>query len=143
MSSTNHPAPNGLASERTIASQRTILVVDDAEDCLTTLDLILETLPGVVVRAAKSAENALAVLETANVCAVVTDVHLPRMSGLDLIAHIRAQPCSQELPIVVLSADTNPDTPAEALRLGADAYFSKPFSPAAVRKKLEELIHAQ
>jgi CheY-like chemotaxis protein len=143
MSNSNHSAQRTSPPQHTGPARRTILVVDDAEDCLTTLDLVLETLPGVVVQAAPSAESALMVLETVDVCAVVTDVHLPRMSGLELMAHIRAQPRWKGLPVVVLSADTNPDTPEQALRLGADAYFSKPFSPGAVRKKLEELIHAK
>ena len=39
-------------------------------------------------------------------------------------------------------ADTDPETPARALGLGANAYFAKPYSPSAMRKKLEELIHA-
>jgi DNA-binding response OmpR family regulator len=43
---------------------------------------------------------------------------------------------------MVVSADTDPRTPAHALGLGANAYFAKPFSPGAVRRKLEELIHA-
>jgi CheY-like chemotaxis protein len=141
MTDLNYSSPRTIPPEHTSPAQRTILVVDDAEDCLITLDLVLETLPGVVVRAAPSAESALAMLEAGDVCALVTDVQLPRMSGLELTAHIRAQPRWQGLPIVVLSADTNPDTPREALRLGADAYFPKPFSPGAVRKKLEELIH--
>jgi two-component system, chemotaxis family, chemotaxis protein CheY len=129
------------------AAQHLILVVDDAEDCLSTLDLALAFLPSVVVRAARSAEDAVTILERASrdhtqVAAVVTDIHLPRMSGLDLIAHIRSQPRWQGLPIVALSADTDPETPRRALRMGADAYFPKPFSPGAVRRKLEELIHA-
>ena len=136
----NHSTP---AEPHSGSDPRTILVVDDAADCLVTLDLLFATLHGVAVRAAPSAEQALEVLETASVCAVVTDVHLPRMSGLELVAHIRAQPRWKRLPIVVLSAETNPDTPRQAFRLGADAYFSKPFSPAEVRKKLEELIHAE
>ena len=76
------------------------------------------------------------------VAAIVTDIHLPRMSGLDLIARLRSTPRWQRVPIVVMSADSDPDTPQHALRLGANAYFPKPFSPVAVRKKLEELIHA-
>jgi CheY-like chemotaxis protein len=129
------------------AAQRLILVVDDAEDCLSTLDLALAILPSVEVRAARSAEDALAILENASqdrtlISALVTDIHLPQMSGLDLIAHLRSQPRWQSLRIVALSADADPETPRRALRMGADAYFTKPFSPGAVRRKLEELIHA-
>jgi CheY-like chemotaxis protein len=120
----------------------TILVVDDAEDCIVTMDLALATLPGVEIRPATSAEAALEQLERDTFSAVITDIHLPEMTGLELVARIRGNPRFRSLPIVVLSADTDPSTPARALGLGADAYFAKPFSPSAMRKKLEELIHA-
>jgi two-component system, chemotaxis family, chemotaxis protein CheY len=76
------------------------------------------------------------------VSAVVTDVHLPKMTGLDLIVHLRGQPRYRATPILVISADPDPATPDRALKLGANVFFSKPFSPGAVRRKLEELIHA-
>ncbi|MCU1338231.1 MAG: response regulator receiver protein [Bryobacterales bacterium] len=125
--------------------RRTILAVDDADDCLATLQLALETLPGVVIRPALSAEAALAQLEkseSGTVAAVITDVQLPEMTGLELVARIRQDPRFRLLPILVVSADADPSTPARALGLGANAYFAKPYSPSAMRKKLEELIHA-
>jgi len=123
----------------------TILLVDDSEDCIATLDLALQTLPGVVIRSSLSAEAALVVLEDREhdtVSAVITDIHLPEMTGLDLVARIRQNPRFRSLPILVVSADADPSTPARALSLGANAYFAKPFSPSAMRKKLEELIYA-
>ena len=119
-----------------------ILVVDDAEDCIATLDLALQALPGIVIRAQPSAEAALAYLEHDRVSAVITDIHLPEMTGLELVARIREDPRLRTLPIRVVSADTDPETPARALGLGANAYFAKPYSPSAMRRKLEELIHA-
>lgn len=118
-----------------------ILVVDDAEDCIATLDLALETLPGVVIRPALSAEAALAHLESDTFSAVITDIHLPEMTGLELVARIRENPRFRSLPILVVSADTDPSTPDRALGVGANAYFAKPFSPSALRKKLEELVY--
>ena len=125
--------------------RRIILVVDDAEGCVATLDLVLQTLPGVEVQSAPSAEAALArleYLEHDTVSAVITDVHLPDMTGLELISRIREDPRFHLLPILVVSADADPLTPGRALGLGANAYFAKPFSPSAMRKKLEELMHA-
>jgi CheY-like chemotaxis protein len=119
----------------------TVLLVDDAEDCLATLDVALQALPGVVVRSAHSAEAAWEVLGRDPVSAVITDIHLPRMTGLELISRIRQNPKWQALPIVVVSADADPNGPRIALESGANAYFTKPFSPGAVRKKLEELMH--
>lgn len=122
----------------------TILVVDDSEDCLATMDLALQTLPGVVIRPSLSAEAALLVLEDREhdtVSAVITDIHLPEMTGLELVTRIRQNPRFRSLPILVVSADADPSTPGRALGLGANAYFAKPFSPGAMRKKLEELIY--
>ena len=123
----------------------TILLVDDSEDCLATMDLALQTLPGVVIRTSLSAEAALVALddrEHDTVSAVITDIHLPEMTGLELVTRIRQDPRFRLLPILVVSADADPSTPARALGLGANAYFAKPFSPSAMRKKLEELIYA-
>jgi CheY-like chemotaxis protein len=64
------------------------------------------------------------------------------MNGLELVAQIRKDPRFCSLPILVVSADADPSTPGRALGLGANAYFAKPFSPSAMRKKLEELIYA-
>jgi CheY-like chemotaxis protein len=120
----------------------TILLVDDSEDCIATLDLALQTLPGVMIRPSLSAEAALVDLENGTFSAVITDVHLPQMNGLELVTRIRQDPRFRSLPILVVSADADPSTPGRALGLGANAYFAKPFSPSAMRKKLEELIHA-
>jgi CheY-like chemotaxis protein len=119
----------------------TVLLIDDREDCITTLDLALERLSGVVLRSARTAEEAWDLLRNFPIAAVITDIHLPNMTGLELISRIRREPAWERLPIVVVSADPDPNTPRLALRLGANAFFAKPFSPGAIRKKLEELIY--
>ena len=58
------------------------------------------------------------------------------------IETIRSQPARRALPILVISGNSDPDTPSRLVALGADAYFPKPFSPAEVRSRLEQLIHA-
>ena len=119
----------------------TVLLIDDREDCITTLDLALEPLSGVVLRSARTAEEAWDLLRDLPIAAVITDIQLPNMTGLELISRIRREPALERLPIVVVSADPDPATPRLALRLGANAFFAKPFSPGAIRKKLEELIY--
>jgi CheY-like chemotaxis protein len=120
----------------------TVLLIDDREDCITTLDLALERMAGVVLRSARTAEEAWELLRDLPIAAVITDIHLPHMTGLELISRIRREPRMERLPILVVSADPDPATPGMAMRLGANAYFAKPFSPGAIRKKLEELIYA-
>src|SRR5215471_4431680 len=124
-------------------SSSAVLIVDDVEDCIATLDISLQNLPGVVIRPAASAEEAMAILDRETISAVITDLQLPAMNGLELISWIRQQARFNGIPIVALSAAADPALPKAALERGANAFFPKPFSPGAVRKKLEELIYAR
>jgi len=122
---------------------RVVLVVEDAEDCSATLDIALHSIAGVVVRFAATAEEALRIIEGQLVTAVITDLHLPAMDGFELVSRMRCESRYASIPIVVISGDADPDTPRRALSLGANAFFPKPYSPGAVRQKLEELMHAR
>jgi DNA-binding response OmpR family regulator len=121
---------------------RIVLIVEDAELCRDTLEIALMKVPDLAVRSVTTAEEALLCLAANEVCALVTDLHLPRMDGFELIEKVRAQPKRSSLPILVISGDSDPLISARVAGLGADAYFSKPYSPAAVCHKLEQLIDA-
>jgi CheY-like chemotaxis protein len=123
---------------------RTILIVEDAETCAATLELALAGIPGVEVSLARTAHDALRILrnEIRPVCAIVTDLNMPRMDGFELIRRVRADGRHASVPIIVTSADTDPRTPERTFAIGADAYFAKPYSPALVRQRLEQLLHA-
>lgn len=121
---------------------RTILIVEDADTCLATLEIALSAIPGASIRTASSAEQALEFLAHHHAAAVVTDLHLPGLSGYDLIRRLRALPAAARPAIMVISGDPDPSAPQRARSLGADAFFAKPYSPAEVRRTLESLIHA-
>ena len=119
-----------------------VLIVEDSENAATMLEIALGGIPGVSVRLVTSAAEALRVLNDGGptVEAVVTDLNMPRMDGFELIRRIRADEKLSGTPIIVVSADTDPATPQRIAQLGVSAYFSKPFSPAQVRRKLEQLL---
>jgi CheY-like chemotaxis protein len=124
-----------------------VLIVEDSETCAETLLIALESVPGVEVRVIHSPRAAIAaILEAGSrVAAIVTDLNLgdlkqPHSDGFDLIRLLRADPRFAKLPILLVSGDSDPLLPQRALALGADAFFPKPYSPSAVRKKLEQLI---
>jgi len=122
----------------------TVLIVDDTEASSAALELAVAAIPGIGISTVSSALDAVRILRDRgpSVCAVFTDIRMPRMSGFDLIRFIRADPRLAATPVIVVTADTDPETPALAALLGANAYFSKPFSPRAVRETLERLLHA-
>ena len=123
--------------------RRLVLVVEDSADCAATIELALAPLSGIEVRVIKTAEDALLAVAGTNVAAVITDIELRGMNGLELVAHLRSEQRYATLPVLVVSGAAGRDAPARALEAGATAFFSKPFSPAAVRQKLEGLIDVQ
>ena len=118
-----------------------VLIVEDSENCAATLEIAILGIPGISVRTASSAIEALRILDNgARFGAIVTDLNMPRMDGFELIRRIRQHQRLSTTPIVVVSADTDPDTPERISQLGVSAYFSKPYSPAQVRQKLEQIL---
>jgi DNA-binding response OmpR family regulator len=120
---------------------RVVLIVEDTELCRETLEMALLKVPDLAVRSVSTAEEALEWLDQNDVCALVTDLHLPLMNGFELIETVRGRPWRASLPILVISGDSDPRVPARVAKLGADAFFTKPYSPAEVRHKLEQLIN--
>jgi DNA-binding response OmpR family regulator len=119
---------------------RLVLIVEDTELCRDTLEVALMKLPNLAVQSVTTAEEALEWLDANEVCALVTDLHLPLMNGFELIEAVRGRPWRSSLPILVISGDSDPRIPTRLAKLGANAFFSKPYSPAEVRHKLEQLI---
>jgi CheY-like chemotaxis protein len=122
----------------------TVLIVEDSENAAVALEIAIGSIEGLAVQTLGTAQEALNTLsaDRSNVVAIVTDLHLPVMDGFALIEEIRRTSSSSKLPIVVVSGDTHPDSPARCLRLGANAYFAKPFSPNEICRTLEGLLHA-
>ena len=125
---------------------RLALIVEDSETCAETLQIALELIDGLEVRVVQSPRAAIATLKETNgvggleIAAIITDLHLPKSDGLELIRQLRAEPRFAKLPILLISGDSDPQLPARALANGADAFFAKPYSPAAVRRRLEQLL---
>jgi two-component system chemotaxis response regulator CheY len=121
-----------------------VLIVEDSENSAATLEIAFLGIPGVSVLTASSALEALRILDNggSGVRAIVTDLNMPRMDGFELIRRIRQHKGLCSTPIIVVSADTDPDTPNRISQLGVSAFFSKPYSPAQVRRKLEQILNA-
>lgn len=123
--------------------QRIVLIVEDNALCVEPLEVALLLRSDLEVRVVSTAQEALDLIATSKtpVAALVTDLHLrlSRIDGFELIERVRAQPCLAHLPIIVISGDSEPETPRRVQALGA-AYFCKPYSPGAVRQALEQLL---
>lgn len=120
---------------------RRVLIVEDSDTTADTLEIALLSVPDVAITHMPTAQKAWRLIQNESVSAIITDLHMPQMDGFELIERVRATASATYVPIIVVSGDSDPDTPERVRRLGADAYFGKPYSPAAVRETLERLLH--
>jgi two-component system response regulator AtoC len=103
---------------------RRVLVVDDEEN----LRLVLRTLlkrQGYEVETAESGEQALALVDKFGPDVILTDVRMPKMGGLDLLATLQAK--GNDATVIVMSAYGNVDLALDAIKAGAYDYVQKPF----------------
>ena len=124
------------------ASPRAVLIVEDAETCASTLEIIFSSIHDLRILMADSAERAWELLESRDedIRALVTDLHMPGMDGFELIDRVRADHLHAGMPIVVITGSTDPHVSDRLRQRGVNAVFSKPYSPALVREKLEQLL---
>jgi DNA-binding NtrC family response regulator len=101
-----------------------VLVVDDEESVRTFLAELLGN-AGYQVRCASSGAQALEMLEGGSFDAVLLDVVMPEMSGLEVLRRYRS--AGGSAPVIVLSALAGADDAVRAMKMGASDYLSKPF----------------
>ncbi len=70
---------------------------------------------------------------------LLTDLHMPLISGLELITHVRNE-MKSNMPIVMLTRVGLEDTVLHAFELGADDYITKPFSPEELSLRIKRLL---
>jgi two-component system chemotaxis response regulator CheY len=114
-----------------------VLAVDDSLSIRELVRLVLKATDGVdLVETADSAETALVLMQTKSYDLLIIDWYMQPKSGADLVGEIKAQPIYRTLPVIVLSADQDPQAKALAKSLGAVGWMTKPFNPV----KLQELV---
>ena len=126
-----------LRGERVASA--TVLVVDDNADMRTSLARLLGQ--HYVVRVAANGLRALEAVREERPDLIVTDVMMPLLDGFGLVGALRADPTTEAIPVIVVSARAGEEATVEGLDAGADDYLVKPFSAqellARVRAQLE------
>lgn len=120
-----------------------ILIIEDSDD-VTALEIALASLNGSSINVVNDGHQALAMLDANHqeIAAVITDLHLPTIDGFEVLTAIRRDQRYRKLPIIVISGDSDPNVRARVTELGANAFFTKPYSPSSIRQRLEGLLYA-
>jgi signal transduction histidine kinase len=110
-----------------VAPGSRILLADDNRDLRDYVGRLLRQ-QGWTIECVEDGEVALQRLRSATYDLVLSDVMMPRLDGLGLLAEIRQDPALQTTPVILLSARAGEESRVAALQAGADDYLVKPFS---------------
>ena len=118
------------------ASQRTIALVDDDRNILTTLAIALQA-EGYATRVYSDGETALKALGDNPPDLAVFDIKMPRMDGMELLTRLRE---FSDLPVIFLTSKDEERDEEAGLALGADDYIAKPFSQRLLVARIRAIL---
>lgn len=118
---------------------KTILVVDDEKDIVELVAYNLER-EGYAVARAYDGEEALQSIKTNMPGAVILDLMLPEINGLEVCRILRKNPGTEHLPIIMLTAKSDAVDKITGLELGADDYITKPFNVRELLARVKAVL---
>ncbi len=119
--------------------KKTILAVDDEIHILELLKYNLET-NGYYVITVETGEEALELLMNEKIDAVLLDLMLPKMDGLEVLRRIRAIEKIKKIPVILLTAKSDEFDKVLGLETGADDYIAKPFSIRELQARVKAVL---
>lgn len=134
-------APPGEARESRLFGL-TVVAVDDSDDTLGWLELVLAR-HGARVWSARSAENALALLDRVRPDLLVSDLAMPDRDGYALVQSVRERPYARRIAALAFSGQATQEARARALGAGFDAFVAKPCDAQTLVAALSELTARQ
>ena len=119
-----------------------ILVVDDSAAIRKILTRVLRQTGMAIqtIHEAGDGQDALAVMAQHRVDLVLSDINMPKMDGLQLLASLKASPQWHNIPVVMITTEGGETKVAEAVRLGAAGYVRKPFTADQIKEKLVGIL---
>jgi chemotaxis protein histidine kinase CheA/CheY-like chemotaxis protein len=132
-------APRAEKSAARAADAPDILVVDDSLSVRTSLTQFLQS-EGYATRAARDGIEALEEIDKRRPAALLVDLEMPRLNGLELTSRLRARPDIQALPIIMITSRAAEKHRTQARLAGVDAYLTKPYGEADLLARLRGLL---
>lgn len=116
-----------------------ILSIEDNRDIAELIHLVLRRAPVDMVNA-QNADEAWRSIEARRPDLILLDMMLPGTSGLDFLAQLRSDPRYRKTPVIVISIRADNSYRVRAQELGVVCYLLKPFSPAVLRREIEQAL---
>ena len=119
-------------------SNAEILIVEDHPTMREAMRLVLEH-EGFVIREVADGASALAMARSDPPDLMFLDLNIPGTSGADVLRELKSDPATASVRVIIVTA-TGEEGREFVLSLGADEYFTKPFSPTALLRTVEQVL---
>lgn len=116
-----------------------ILIVDDSPTVVELIKCAVK-LGGYTISVAYDGEQGLEKILTVQPDCAIIDVNMPKMDGYQLVRHLRGDPQTADLPLIILSGRTSKEDQIQGLLTGCDVYFTKPTRPEVLHAQIEALL---
>lgn len=126
--------------EKLIDYRMKVLVVDDFATMRKIVRNILKQIGFEDITEAEDGNAALRILKGEKIGLVVTDWNMPNMSGLELLHEIRRDEQTQNLPVLMVTAEGLKENVMEAVKAGVNNYVVKPFTAEVLQEKIETIF---
>jgi two-component system chemotaxis response regulator CheY len=123
-------------------SRQRVLVVEDSATMRGFVTAALESAGPFSVTQAESGFHALKILPRAQYDLIITDINMPDINGLELVRFIRESEQHKRTPLVIISTDGREADRDRGLKLGANAYLTKPFEPEQLVETVRSLLRS-
>jgi two-component system alkaline phosphatase synthesis response regulator PhoP len=120
-------------------AERTILVADDESHILHVVSLKLKN-AGYRVLTARDGQEALELAQQEKPDLLITDYHMPQLSGIELCRKLKQDPATSNIPAIMLTARGYSLEPSDTEQSGILRMLSKPFSPRHLLSTVEEVL---
>jgi diguanylate cyclase (GGDEF)-like protein len=117
-----------------------VMIVDDEPIMMEVVQAFLEDAGYGNFLTTDNSNEALALMLKERPDVLLLDLIMPGKSGFDLLSEIRSEPVLRYLPVIVLTAASDPDTKLQALELGATDFLSKPVDPSELSLRLRNAL---
>ena len=129
-------------NEPTPTAQRQLLYIEDVPENVRLIEHIFRVFGDLAVSAAAQGRSGIELARQRRPDVILLDLHLPDMSGDEVMAALLADPATRDIPIVVVSGETEPAVRSRVIERGAAAYVTKPFEVADLVALVHRLIGA-
>lgn len=123
-----------------LASTLKVLIVDDQNSVRQMTRMTLEQLGIGHVHEAENGKSAMDLACLQPIDLIISDFNMPEMDGLALLRAVRGHPAVRKLPFILLTGRGDRELVTKAAQAGVNNYLVKPFTPAILREKIEQVI---